>query len=214
MVSWHNPTSNDRNKDMDDYGRLGPLAALDAITAITGAQRIHAAGYCLGGTLLAIAAAALARDGDKRLASLTFMAAQTEFSEPGELGLFIDEAQIDVIEAMMWTRGYLASGQMGGAFQMLRSNDLIWSRILTTYLMGEREAMNDLMAWNADGTRMPYAMHSEYLWKLFLGNDLAEGRYRVDGRPVSLSALRQPIFWSGPKPITSRPGVRCTSCTC
>jgi polyhydroxyalkanoate synthase len=197
MVSWHNPTSNDRNKDMDDYGRLGPLAALDAITAITGAQRIHAAGYCLGGTLLAIAAAALARDGDKRLASLTFMAAQTEFSEPGELGLFIDEAQIDVIEAMMWTRGYLASGQMGGAFQMLRSNDLIWSRILTTYLMGEREAMNDLMAWNADGTRMPYAMHSEYLWKLFLGNDLAEGRYRVDGRPVSLSALRQPIFMVG-----------------
>lgn len=197
MISWHNPVSADRDCDMDDYRRLGPVAALDAITAITGATHVHAAGYCLGGTLLAIAAAALARDGDTRLASLTLLAAQTEFTEPGELALFIDEAQVDLIEAMMWTRGYLASDQMGGAFEMLRSNDLIWSRVLGTYLMGEREPMSDLMAWNADGTRMPFAMHSQYLTRLFLHNDLAEGRYQVAGHPVSLSALRQPIFMVG-----------------
>ena len=97
----------------------------------------------------------------------------------------------------MWTRGYLAGGQMGGAFQILRSNDLVWSRILTEYLMGEREPINDLLAWNADSTRMPYAMHSEYLKRMFLNNDLAAGRYTVGGRAVSLSALHQPIFMVG-----------------
>ncbi|WP_454884219.1 PHA/PHB synthase family protein [Sphingomonas oryzagri] len=196
-ISWHNPDGDDRDLDMEDYRLLGPMAALDAVAAITGSTTIHAAGYCLGGTLLAIAAAAMARDGDDRLASLTLFAAQTEFSEPGELGLFIDEAQLNLLDALMWSRGYLDTSQMGGAFQMLRSNDLIWSRLLRTYLMGEREPMNDLMAWNADGTRMPYAMHSQYLRRLFLDNDLAEGRYRVAGHAISLSALRMPVFMVG-----------------
>ena len=197
MISWHNPDGQDRDLDMDDYRRLGPMAALDAICAITGSARVHAAGYCLGGTLLSIAAAAMARDGDDRLASVTLLAAQTEFSEPGELGLFIDEAQLNILENMMWSKGYLDSSQMGGAFQILRSNDLVWSRILQTYLMGEREPMIDLMAWNADGTRMPYAMHSEYLTRLFLNDDLAEGKYQVDGRAVTLSAIRSPLFVVG-----------------
>ncbi|WP_293975359.1 alpha/beta fold hydrolase [Sphingomonas sp.] len=197
MISWHNPGSADRDLDMDDYRRLGPLAALDAIQAITGSDKVHGLGYCLGGTLLAITAAAMARDKDERLATLTLLAAQTEFSEPGELGLFIDEAQLNLLENMMWSRGTLDSGQMGGAFQILRSNDLIWSRILATYLMGEREEMSDLMAWNADGTRMPYAMHSQYLRQLFLGDDLAEGRFKVEGRAITLSALRQPMFVVG-----------------
>lgn len=197
MISWLNPGGGDRNLDMEDYRRLGPMAALDAIGAITGAGAIHAAGYCLGGTLLSIAAAAMARDGDDRLASMTLLAAQTEFSEPGELGLFIDEAQLNVLENMMWSRGYLDSAQMGGAFQILKSNDLVWSRVLNTYLMGERAPLNDLMAWNADGTRMPYAMHSQYLRRLFLEDDLAEGKYRVGDRTISLSALRKPIFAVG-----------------
>ncbi len=196
-ISWHNPTSDDRSLDMDDYRELGPMAALDAIAAITGQDKVHGLGYCLGGTLLAITAAAMARDGDKRLASLTLLAAQTEFSEPGELGLFIDEAQLNLLDSMMWGSGYLDSGQMGGAFQILRSNDLIWSRVLKNYLMGEREDLNDLMAWNADGTRMPYAMHSQYLHQLFLKDALAEGHFEAGGKVVTLSALRQPIFMVG-----------------
>lgn len=196
-ISWHNPDSADRDLDMEDYRLLGPMAAVDVIQAITGTEKIHAAGYCIGGTLLAITAAAMARDEDERLASVTLFAAQTEFSEPGELGLFIDEAEINLIDAMMWARGFLDSSHMGGAFQMLRSNDLLWSRILSTYLMGEREPMTDLMAWNADGTRMPYAMHAQYLRRLFLDNDLSEGRYEAGGHPVSLSGLRMPIFMVG-----------------
>ncbi|WJS98176.1 PHA/PHB synthase family protein [Novosphingobium humi] len=196
-ISWHNPNGADRDLTMEDYRLLGPMAALDAIGAITGAAKIHALGYCLGGTLMTIAAAAMARDGDERLAGLTLLAAQTEFSEPGELGLFIDEAQLNLLDSMMWERGYLDSGQMGGAFQMLRSNDLVWSRILNEYLMGERPAASDLMVWNADGTRMPFAMHSEYLRKLFLRNDLAEGRFVAGDQPVSLSALKAPMFVVG-----------------
>ena len=128
---------------------------------------------------------------------MTLFAAQTEFSEPGELGLFIDEGQLNLLEKMMWSRGYLDSGQMGGAFQILKSNDLVWSRILSEYLMGERAPLNDLMAWNADGTRMPYAMHSQYLRRLFLDDDLAEGKYKVNGRTIALSAIRRPLFVVG-----------------
>lgn len=197
MISWRNPGKQDRDLDLEAYRRLGPMAALDAIEAITGSQKVHAAGYCLGGTLLSIAAAAMARDGDERLASVTLLAAQTEFSEPGELGLFIDEAQLNVLDNMMWGRGYLDGAQMGGAFQILRSNDLVWSRMLGTYLMGEREPMSDLMAWNADATRMPYRMHSEYLNRLFLNDDLAEGKYKVDDRTITLSAIDKPMFVVG-----------------
>ncbi|MAM37716.1 MAG: alpha/beta fold hydrolase [Pseudomonadota bacterium] len=197
MISWHNPVSEDRDLNLDSYRRLGPMAAFDAISAITGTSKVHAAGYCLGGTLLSIAAAAMARDGDERLASITLLAAQTEFSEPGELGLFIDEAQLDILQSMMWSKGYLDSSQMGGAFQILRSNDLVWSHVLETYLMGTREPMIDLMAWNADGTRMPYAMHSEYLTRLFLNDELAEGKFKVEDRTVTLAAIRSPMFVVG-----------------
>ena len=197
MISWHNPDSEDRDLDMEAYRQLGPMAALDAVSAITGAPAVHAVGYCLGGTLLSIAAATMAREGDDRLASVTLFAAQTEFSEPGELGLFIDEGQLNLLEKMMWSRGYLDSGQMGGAFQILKSNDLVWSRILSEYLMGERAPLNDHMAWNADGTRMPYAMHSQYLRRLFLDDDLAEGKYKVNGRTIALSAIRRPLFVVG-----------------
>ncbi|HEY9212827.1 MAG TPA: alpha/beta hydrolase [Ancylobacter sp.] len=196
-VSWRNVTASDRDLGLEDYRRLGIMAALDAIGAILPDRKIQAVGYCLGGTLLSIAAAAMAHAGDARLASMTLLAAQTDFSEPGELELFIDHSQVDYLESMMWQRGYLAASQMAGAFQLLRSNDLIWSRMLHEYLMGESPSMNDLMAWNADATRMPYRMHSQYLRSLFLNDDLAAGRYVVDEHPVAIQNIRVPIFAVG-----------------
>ena len=197
MISWRNPVPDDRDLGMEDYRTLGPMSALDVVRAIVPERRIHAVGYCLGGTLLSIAAAAMARDGDQRLATITLFAAQTDFTEAGELTLFIDESQIAFLEDMMWEQGFLDSRQMAAAFQMLRSNDLVWSRLVHDYLLGERQPMTDLMAWNADATRMPYRMHSEYLRKLFLDNDLAEGRFLAGGKSVAPTDLRVPIFAVG-----------------
>jgi poly[(R)-3-hydroxyalkanoate] polymerase subunit PhaC len=197
MISWKNPGPEDRDIGFDDYRTLGVMAAMDAIQAVIPDQKVHAVGYCLGGTLLSIAAATMARDGEDRLKSVTLLAAQTDFTEAGELMLFINESQLAFLEDMMWEQGFLDTTQMAGSFQMLHSNDLIWSRMVREYLMGEREPMMDLMAWNSDATRMPYRMHSEYLRHLFLDDDLAEGRFVVGDKPIALTDIRAPIFMVG-----------------
>lgn len=193
-ISWKNPGEEDWSLGLEDYLELGIRAALRAIATIAPEKNVHAVGYCLGGTLLSIAAAAMARDGDHRLKTLTLFAAQTDFTEAGELSLFISEDQVRFLEDMMASKGYLDAQQMSGAFQLLRSNDLLWSRMVHEYLMGERPPMIDLMAWNADTTRMPYRMHSEYLRSLFLHNDLAEARFVVDDAVVSLRDVHTPLF--------------------
>ncbi|HQU24332.1 MAG TPA: alpha/beta fold hydrolase [Acidiphilium sp.] len=197
MISWHNPTAADRDLGLDDYRTVGIMAAMDAVSAITGAAKIHAVGYCLGGTLLSMAAAAMARDHDERLASLSLFAAQTDFTEAGELQLFITESQLAFLDDIMWHQGYLDTTQMAGAFQMLRSNDLIWSRMIRRYFIGDPENPNDLMSWNQDATRMPYRMHAEYLRHLFLHNDLAEGRLNAGDHPVAIGDITAPFFVVG-----------------
>jgi polyhydroxyalkanoate synthase subunit PhaC len=197
MVSWKNPTTSDRGLGMDDYLRLGIRDTIDAVASIVPHQKIHSVGYCIGGTLLSIAAAALAAEGEQRLASVTLLAAQQDFSEPGELSVFISPSQLDMLEAVMSRTGVLKSEQMGGAFSLLRSRDLLWTPAVNTYLRGKRESPNDLMAWNADGTRMPCRMHAEYLRQLYLNNALARGEFETEGRRVNLSAIRVPMFVVG-----------------
>ncbi|HPF25448.1 MAG TPA: alpha/beta fold hydrolase [Steroidobacteraceae bacterium] len=199
MISWKNPQAADRNLGMDDYVRKGFMAALEAVNAIVPEQRVHALGYCIGGTLLLIAATALAQAGDQRLATVTLLAAQSDFSEPGELSLFISPSQIEMLEALMHRAGVLDSRNMGGAFALLRSQDLLWTPAINSYVRGRRDQPNDLMAWNADGTRMPWRMHTDYLTQLYLNNELAQGEYEYAGSKLvfALCQLRLPIFVLG-----------------
>ena len=200
MISWKNPREEARGVGLNDYLQLGLFDAFAQVRRITGTAPVHAAGYCLGGTLLAIGAAALGRDSQPQsvpLETVTLFAAQTDFSEPGELGLFIDSSELAYLDALMWEQGYLDGAQMAGAFQLLHSRDLIWSRSIREYLLGQHAEPTDLMAWNADTTRLPYRMHSENLKYLYLRNDLAEGRYCVGGRTVALADLKLPVFLVG-----------------
>lgn len=200
MISWKNPREEARDLGLNDYLQLGLFEACTQVRRITGTAPLHAVGYCLGGTLLAIGAAALERDcgpGSAPLRTVTLFAAQTDFSEPGELGLFIDPSELAWLDALMWEQGYLDGAQMAGAFQLLHSRDLMWSRSIHEYLLGQHAKPTDLMAWNADTARLPYRMHSENLHHLYLRNDLAEGKYCVGGRPVTLADLKLPVFLVG-----------------
>lgn len=194
IISWLNPTSEDRNLGMDDYYRLGAMAAIDAVTKAIPHTPIHLMGYCLGGTLAMLTAAAMAQKGDKRLKTLTLLAAQGDFTEAGELLLFITRSEVSFLKNMMWEQGYLDTKQMAGSFQMLRSYDLIWSKMVHDYMHGTQRGMIALLAWNADATRMPYKMHSEYLEKLFLNNDFAEGRYTIENEHIVAESIKVPTF--------------------
>ena len=196
-ISWKNPTSEDRYMGLDDYLNLGVLGALEQINQVCPGQKVNAVGYCLGGTLLSIAAAKLGRDKDDRLASITLLAAQTDFSEPGNIGMFIDQAKVGFIESLMRPSGYLDSVQMSSAFQMIGSADRKWAQLTKEYILGERSPPNDLMAWNADGTRLSIRMHSQYLRHMYLNNDLAKGRYRVADKPIHLEDITCPVFAVG-----------------
>ena len=197
MISWKNPDAGDREFSIDDYVQFGFLDALAAVRRLVPHRQVHAVGYCIGGTLLAMAAAALAADDDRSLATMTLLAAQTDFSEPGELSVFITPGQIGMLEAMMHKSGVLESERMSAAFALLRSRDLMWTPAVDQYMRGERPQLNDLMAWNADGTRMPWRMHSEYLERLYLRNELAAGTFTVQGERVNLAAVRLPMFVVG-----------------
>jgi polyhydroxyalkanoate synthase len=197
IISWRNPDAHDRDIGLEDYLHTGLGEAIHAVKTITGAPSIHAMGYCLGGTLLSIIAAFLARNADTSLHTISLLASQVDFEEAGELLLFVDDSELAFLEDVMWQQGYLDKFQMAGAFQMLRPNDMIWSRLINDYMQGKRQPLNDLMAWNADATRMPYRMHSEYLRELFLKNNLAEGRFLVDGAPIALHDIRTPLFAVG-----------------
>jgi polyhydroxyalkanoate synthase len=167
MISWRNPDSGDRHLALEDYLKLGIMESLDVVSNIVSRHKIHTVGYCLGGTLLMVAAAAMAGSSNDPIKTITLLAAQVDFKDAGELLLFVDESQITYLEDVMWEKGYLDGHQMAGAFSMLRSNDLIWSRMISDYLMGKRRPVNDLIAWDLDTTRLPFNMHSEYLRNLF-----------------------------------------------
>jgi polyhydroxyalkanoate synthase len=193
-ISWRNPTETEAHWSLEDYRKDGILQALSVINAIAPGAQVHANGYCLGGTLLAIAAATMARDGDDRLASVTQMAAQVDVAEAGVLLLFLDDSQVSYLEALMWARGFLDRPQMSGAFAAIRSEDLIWSRATRRYFLGEADLPTDMTVWVNDTTRMPARMHSEYLRGVFLENRITAGRFAVEGRVIALKDISAPIF--------------------
>lgn len=197
MISWRNPDAADRDLGMDDYYRQGAMAAIDFISEMHSEVGIHLTGYCLGGTLAIITAAAMASNGDQRIKSLSLLAAQADFTEAGELMLFITESEVAFLKNMMLNKGYLEGKQMAGTFQILHSRELVWSKMVHDYMTDKRRGMIDLLAWNADDTRLPCKMHSEYLEKLFLHNDFIEGRFAVEGVRVAPESIKLPMFAVG-----------------
>ncbi len=196
VISWVNPDAKLAHKNFEDYLLEGSLTALDAIEKATGERKVNAIGYCLGGTLLAAMLGYLAAKGDERIASATFFATLIDFSEPGELGVFVDEQQVSALEKRMEKRGYLEGSEMATTFNMLRSNDLIWSFVVNNYLLGKDPFPFDMLYWNSDATRMPAKMHSFYLRNMYIKNLLKQpGGLKLSGVPIDLSKVKTPAYY-------------------
>ncbi len=196
VISWVNPDEKLAEKNFEDYMREGYLAALDAIEAATGEKEVNAIGYCLGGTLLASTLAYMAVKGDDRIKTATFFVTMMDFAEAGELGVFIDEEQLQALEEKMNKRGYLEGSEMSTTFNMLRANDLIWSFVVNNYLLGNDPFPFDLLYWNADSTRMPAKMHSFYLRNMYQANLLREpGGIELSGVPIDLGKIKTPSYF-------------------
>ncbi len=196
MVSWVNPDERYAETRFDDYMQHGVLAALAAVEKATGSEKTHLAGYCLGGTLLSITLAWMhAKKQQHRVASATYLTTLVDFSEPGDLGVFIDEEQIKGVEARMAEKGYLEGSSMATTFNALRANDLIWSFVVNNYYLGKTPLPFDLLFWNMDTTRLPAAMHSFYLRKMYLENKLCKpGGMLASGIAIDLSRIHTPTY--------------------
>ena len=196
VVSWVNPDESYSDVDFDNYVMEGIYPAVDAVELATGEKEINIVGYCIGGTLLAIALAHMKASGDQRINSATFFTALVDFEDAGDLTVFIDEEQVSQLEEKMGQSGYLEGNEMSDAFNMLRSNDLIWSFYINNYLMGRDPSVFDLLYWNSDSTRLPAKMHSTYLRNMYLENKLVEpGAFEVDGVGVDLSTVDVPCYF-------------------
>jgi polyhydroxyalkanoate synthase len=194
VVSWVNPDQHLAQKSFEDYMREGPLQALDVIDEVTGEDKVHTIGYCVGGTLLSITLAYMAAKGDDRIMSATMFAAQVDFTYAGDLKVFVDEEQVQALERRMAERGYLEGSKMASAFNMLRSNDLIWPYVINNYLKGKTPFPFDLLYWNSDATRMPAANHSFYLRNCYLDNKLSKGEMEIAGETMDLGRVTVPIY--------------------
>jgi polyhydroxyalkanoate synthase len=194
VISWVNPDKDLGAKTWEDYMKQGPLAAMDVIERATGEMKVHTMGYCVGGTLLATTLAWLAEKRRQRVTSATFLAAQVDFTQAGDLLVFVDEGQISALERDMQESGVLEGAKMAMAFNMLRSNDLIWSYVVSNYLKGKPPTAFDLLHWNSDATRMPAANHSYYLRNCYLENRLSTGSMVLDNTLLDLSKVKVPVY--------------------
>jgi polyhydroxyalkanoate synthase len=193
-ISWVNPDAHLAKKSWEEYIREGPLAALEAIKQATGEEHVHSIGYCVGGTLLSIALAAMAARNDERIVSATLFAAQVDFTYAGDLKVFVDEEQVELVEQRMAERGYLEGKSMVTVFNLLRSNDLIWPYIINNYVKGKAPFPFDLLYWNSDATRLPAANHSFYLRNCYLDNKLTKGGLTIGNTPIDLKSIKIPVY--------------------
>jgi polyhydroxyalkanoate synthase subunit PhaC len=193
-ISWVNPDAGLAQKTFDDYIRGGPLAALEAIKQATGEDEVHTIGYCVGGTLLAVALAGMAARSDKRVVSATLFAAQVDFTYAGDLKVFVDEQQVEALEQRMAERGYLEGRTMATVFNFLRSNDLVWPYVVNNYLKGKAPFPFDLLYWNSDATRMPAANHSFYVRSCYLDNRLSRGSMTIGNTRIDLKSVTIPVY--------------------